>query len=71
MIQPTDHKKFNKKEGPSEDVSVPLRTRNDIIMEGRGRDLCERGEGDGKGNRIRIRYGERDRREVQSRQDNK
>ena len=26
MIQPTDHKKFSMKEGPSEDASNPLRS---------------------------------------------
>jgi hypothetical protein len=35
MIQPTDHKKFNKKEGPSEDTLTPLIKGNKIIMEGR------------------------------------
>ena len=38
MIYPTDHKKFNKKEGPSEDASIPLRRGNKIIMGGRGRE---------------------------------
>jgi hypothetical protein len=30
MIQPTDHKKFNKKKDPSEDASIPLRRGNKI-----------------------------------------
>jgi hypothetical protein len=33
----TDHIKFNKKEGPSEDALIPLRRRNKIIMGGRGK----------------------------------
>jgi hypothetical protein len=43
MLQPTDHKKFNKKEGPGEDVSIPPR-RGKKIMGGRWR-----------GNRGRLR----------------
>lgn len=38
MSQPTDLKKFNKKEGPSEDASTPLRSRNKIVMGNRGRE---------------------------------
>ena len=38
MIQPRNHKKFNKKEGPSEDASVPLRMGNKIIMGGSERE---------------------------------
>ena len=37
-IQPTDSKKFNKKEGQSEDVSNPLRRGKEIIIGGRGRE---------------------------------
>jgi hypothetical protein len=45
LIQATDHKKFNKKEGPSEDAFA-LRRGNTIIMRGRGRgDLCGKQEG--------------------------
>ena len=36
-IQPTYCKKFNNKEGPSEDASIPLRRGNKIITGGRGR----------------------------------
>jgi hypothetical protein len=42
-MQPTDHKIFSKKEGPSEDGSIPLRRE----AQGR-RDLGGRGEGEGK-----------------------
>jgi hypothetical protein len=35
MIQLTGHMKFNKKEGPSEDASIPLRRENKIIMKSR------------------------------------
>jgi hypothetical protein len=38
MIQPTDHKTFNKKEDPSKDVSISLRRGNKIVMGGRGRE---------------------------------
>ena len=38
MIYPTDHKKFNKKEGPSEDASILLRTLNKIIIGRKGRE---------------------------------
>jgi hypothetical protein len=37
LIQSTTHKKFNKKEDPSEDASIPLRRGNKIIMENRRR----------------------------------
>jgi hypothetical protein len=42
---------FNKKEGPSEDASIPLRRGNKIITGGRGRKECrwERGGGREKG----------------------
>jgi hypothetical protein len=55
MIQPTDHRKFSKKGDPSEDVSIPLRKGNKIIMGGRGKERpgWELGEG---GNRGKIRY---------------
>jgi hypothetical protein len=50
MIQPTDHKKFNKKEGPSEAASIPLKRGNKIIMGrrnliGRGEEIREAGSG--------------------------
>ena len=37
MIQGTDGKKFNEKEGQSEDASIPFRRRNKIMMRGRRR----------------------------------
>jgi hypothetical protein len=62
MVYPTDPKKLDKKEGPSEDASIPLRRRNKITMGGRGKERtrwergtrCERGGGEGKGGRIRY-----------------
>jgi hypothetical protein len=33
MIELTDRMKFNKKEGPSEDASIPFRRGKKIIME--------------------------------------
>jgi hypothetical protein len=48
MIQVTDQMKFNK-EGPSEDVSIPLRRGKKIIRRGRGKDLGGRRDGKGKG----------------------
>ena len=36
MIPPTDHKKFNKKEGQSVNISISFRRRNKIITGGRG-----------------------------------
>jgi hypothetical protein len=48
MIQPTDHKKFNKKEGLSEDASIPLRwgEQNNQKRQREGKNLRreERGE---------------------------
>jgi hypothetical protein len=41
--------KFNKKEGPSEDASVPLRSGEKIIMGGRGRERPELGRGGREG----------------------
>jgi hypothetical protein len=38
MIQFTDSKKFNKKEGPSEDASISLRRGNKIIRGCRSRE---------------------------------
>jgi hypothetical protein len=32
MIQPTNHKKFNKQEVPIEDASILLRRENELIM---------------------------------------
>jgi hypothetical protein len=37
-IQPRVHKKFNEKEGPSEDASIPFRRGNKIITECRERE---------------------------------
>jgi hypothetical protein len=47
MIHPTDHKMFNKKQGPSEDASIPLRREKKITMGGRVG--LQMGEGKGKG----------------------
>ena len=46
MLHSTDPKKLNKKEGPSEDASIPLRRGNKIVMGDRGRKgtVWERGE---------------------------
>jgi hypothetical protein len=51
MIHPTNPKKLNKKEGPSEDVYIPLRWRNKIIMGERRRwgSWWERGMGGERG----------------------
>jgi hypothetical protein len=51
MIQLTDHMKPNKKEGPSEAASIPLRGGKRIIMGGRGRERPSwwRGEEEEKG----------------------
>jgi hypothetical protein len=35
MIHPTDPKKLNKKEGPNEDASIPLRKGQQKVMRGR------------------------------------
>ena len=56
MIHPTDHKKFNKKEGPNEDTSVPLRRGNKIIIRGRGREGPGWKRGRGREKLGRIRY---------------
>jgi hypothetical protein len=37
-IKHIDYKKFNKKEGPSNDASIPLRRVKKIITGGRGRE---------------------------------
>ena len=42
MIQSIDHMKLNKKEGLSEDTSIPLRRGNKIITDDRGRVVPER-----------------------------
>ena len=36
--QPTERKKFNKQEGPTEDASIPLRRGNKIVTGGRGKE---------------------------------
>jgi hypothetical protein len=51
MIQLTDCIKFYKKEGPSEDATIPLRRGKKIIMVGRWRE----GSGGGRGNRAEKR----------------
>ena len=38
MIQFSEVKELNKKEGPSEDAAIPLRRENKIFMGGRERD---------------------------------
>jgi hypothetical protein len=38
MIHPTDPKKLNKKESPSEDALISLRRGNKIVIGGRGWD---------------------------------
>lgn len=45
MIQPRHCIKYNRKEGPIQDASIPLRMENKIIMLGRGSDGpgCNRG----------------------------
>ena len=53
MIQLTDYRKLNKKEGPSVVISNPLRSRNKIIMGGRERDMGGRGDG-GKGEQDQV-----------------
>jgi hypothetical protein len=50
MIQGTDGKKFNEKEGQSEDASIPFRRRNKIMMRGRRRE-GPKWESGGKGER--------------------
>jgi hypothetical protein len=55
MTHPTDHKKFDKKEGPSEDSSTTLGRRNRIILGGKGRER-PRWERRGGGEEGRIRY---------------
>jgi hypothetical protein len=47
MIHPTDYQKLTKKEGPIEDVSIPLRGGNKIIMGGK----CRQNQVWGGGNR--------------------
>jgi hypothetical protein len=38
MVQFTDHRKLNKKEGPNVDTSIPLTRENKITMGGRERE---------------------------------
>ena len=42
MMYPRAPKKLNKKKGPSDDASIPLRRKNRIIKGKRGRELSER-----------------------------
>jgi len=48
MVQPTDHKMCNQKEGPSDDASILFRRWNKINMGDRGMDPGGIGEGEGK-----------------------
>lgn len=49
-IESTELKKFNKPNGPSKDISIPLWRKNKAIMGAEaGRDLGDRGEEEGKG----------------------
>ena len=64
MIQPSDPKKLNKKEGPSKDASIPLRRGNKIVMGGRGKKELG-GRGEREGNRGAGSGMGRDRREGQ------
>ena len=57
MIYPTDHKKLNKKEGPSEHASVSPRRRNKIVMGDRYREesvSVGKGEESTKGSQNKI-----------------
>ena len=45
MLNSTDQKKLNKKEGPSKDARISLRRENKIVIGGRWRE--ETGEGNG------------------------
>jgi hypothetical protein len=55
IIQLTDHRKLNKKEGSSVDTSNPLRRRNKIIMRDRRREGSGwEGEREGEGGKIRY-----------------
>ena len=59
MIQLTDHMKFNKQKGLSEDASIPLRRGNKIIRGGRRREGSgwrKQDEGQSSG---RMKYGRR------------
>jgi hypothetical protein len=47
-LHPTDPKKLNKKDRPSENASIPLRRENKVIVGGRG---MERHECEGAGSR--------------------
>ena len=53
-IQSTGLKKFNKKKGPSENASIPLRREKKIITGGRerGGSVWESGQGGERGNMI-------------------
>jgi hypothetical protein len=57
MIHPTDPKKLNNKEGPSEDASIPLRRGNKIIIGGREKEELWWEKGGEGGNGDKIRYG--------------
>jgi hypothetical protein len=64
VIQPTDPKKFNKREGPNMDASIPLRRVNRIIIGDRGRkNLGRKGMQEGK-RESRYHVWRRDRKEA-------
>jgi hypothetical protein len=68
MIQLTDRRKLNKKEGPSVDNSNPLRRENKTIMGGTGKEEpgCWVGEGKRRENGNRIGSWRRETREKPS-----
>lgn len=59
-LKPRDHWKGNKKKGPSEEVSIPVSRKKEIISGGREMDehRWESGEGREKGKRIRESFQE-------------
>jgi hypothetical protein len=57
MIQPTDHEKLNKKEGPSGKFQSHLEEGKKIITQGRGREESEWESRGGWKIESRIRYG--------------
>lgn len=54
-VQPTDHKKYNKKKGSNECASIPCRMGNKKVMGDRGKKGPRREKRGGKGNRIKYR----------------
>ena len=65
MTQYTDHLKFDKKEGPSEDDSILLRKGNKIINGGRGKEGSRLMRGNRGENEVRSGRG-KDRSEAQN-----